>query len=358
MSFQSPCHAQITHANVLTTQSHIRLCLLPFPSHDLYYHISFIPRRGSRDTFKSYRRGSDVGLSDTPGIIRSRTASLADMPFRRTPSSSAVHTASGSIDVRRTVDSIEPQASFKSPRKLASSLATGPDDKLKSIVERNSPPEDESAPKGRSSVLSTPPIVSPSDGSPSGLSRLIAREKSRSGDNSPDRLLKNEPQVGNSIHTIPTVAARKHAAIQDELSELENDSEATPTPTPAPTRRHTLVRTGTEATEATVIAHDETAGDVATEATLLLASTTATLLYGASNDSRTRLFSTKSLIGRTSSHVRHFTGKLRQPQTYRNVATDIASSIPAVILGLLLNILDGLSYGFIMFPAGSVFAGE
>lgn len=31
--------------------------------------------------------------------------------------------------------------------------------------------------------------------------------------------------------------------------------------------------------------------------------------------------------------------------------------IPSVLLGLLLNVLDGVSYGFIIFPAGPIFAG-
>ncbi|KAG8875939.1 hypothetical protein FRB97_004616 [Tulasnella sp. 331] len=311
----------------------------------------FIPRRGSRETFKSYRRGSDAGLSDTPEIIRSRTASLADMPFRRTAPSSIPHSASGSIDLRR--NSIE---SFTSPRKIASSLATGPEERLTAIAERNSPPEDESTSKSKVPAQSTPPIVSPTDGSPSGLSRLIAREKSRSGDNSPSRLLGDEPLVGNSIHTIPTIAIRKPTYFEDKSTESEDDSETTPTATPARSRRHTIARTGTDATDSTIVPHDDTAReDPTTEATPLLPSTVTT--YGASDASHHHIFSAKSLLGRTSSHVRHFTEKLRKPQTYKNVAADVASSIPAVILGLLLNILDGLSYGFIMFPAGSVFAG-
>lgn len=32
-------------------------------------------------------------------------------------------------------------------------------------------------------------------------------------------------------------------------------------------------------------------------------------------------------------------------------------SLPAVILGLLLNILDGISYGMLVFPAAGVFTG-
>lgn len=49
--------------------------------------------------------------------------------------------------------------------------------------------------------------------------------------------------------------------------------------------------------------------------------------------------------------------RLAQPETYKHAAVEAVRSIPAVILGMLLNILDGVSYGFIMFPAGKVFEG-
>ncbi|KAH9933958.1 sulfate transporter family-domain-containing protein [Epithele typhae] len=38
------------------------------------------------------------------------------------------------------------------------------------------------------------------------------------------------------------------------------------------------------------------------------------------------------------------------------LATDAAKALPAVVLGTLLNILDGISYGMIIFPAAGVFA--
>jgi len=39
------------------------------------------------------------------------------------------------------------------------------------------------------------------------------------------------------------------------------------------------------------------------------------------------------------------------------VLLETLQAMPAVILGLLLNILDGVSYGMIIFPATGIFAG-
>lgn len=46
-----------------------------------------------------------------------------------------------------------------------------------------------------------------------------------------------------------------------------------------------------------------------------------------------------------------------RPKSLAHHAMVTIQTLPAVSLGLLLNILDGVSYGFIMFPAGPVFAG-
>lgn len=46
-----------------------------------------------------------------------------------------------------------------------------------------------------------------------------------------------------------------------------------------------------------------------------------------------------------------------QPLYIAHLGFKILSSLPAVFLGLLLNVLDGVSYGMIMFPAGAVFDG-
>ena len=45
------------------------------------------------------------------------------------------------------------------------------------------------------------------------------------------------------------------------------------------------------------------------------------------------------------------------PKAFQAGVVTTLQTLPAVMLGLLLNILDGVSYGFIIFPAGSIFAG-
>lgn len=65
----------------------------------------------------------------------------------------------------------------------------------------------------------------------------------------------------------------------------------------------------------------------------------------------------KSFFSRTANRLTSALEPLQKRKTYNDVIKDAASSFPAVILGLLLNILDGVSYGFIMFPTGSIFAG-
>ena len=46
-----------------------------------------------------------------------------------------------------------------------------------------------------------------------------------------------------------------------------------------------------------------------------------------------------------------------QPSYIAHLGFRVCSSLPAVFLGLLLNILDGVSYGMILFPAGTIFNG-
>ncbi|KAF8321334.1 hypothetical protein DL93DRAFT_2052151 [Clavulina sp. PMI_390] len=62
----------------------------------------------------------------------------------------------------------------------------------------------------------------------------------------------------------------------------------------------------------------------------------------------------------TKDHVIQLLLTTRQYITPKAFATGVGTTIeafPAILLGLLLNVLDGVSYGFIMFPAGPVFAG-
>jgi hypothetical protein len=46
-----------------------------------------------------------------------------------------------------------------------------------------------------------------------------------------------------------------------------------------------------------------------------------------------------------------------QPSFWKDLVYRVFTSLPAVFLGVLLNVLDGVSYGMIMFPAGKIFDG-
>ncbi|KAG8757885.1 hypothetical protein FRC11_004198 [Ceratobasidium sp. 423] len=45
------------------------------------------------------------------------------------------------------------------------------------------------------------------------------------------------------------------------------------------------------------------------------------------------------------------------PENLKTTLSQTMTAIPAVILGMLLNVLDGVSYGMIIFPAGDIFTG-
>lgn len=64
-------------------------------------------------------------------------------------------------------------------------------------------------------------------------------------------------------------------------------------------------------------------------------------------------------LGTAKAHISRLTKKVQDPKTWdrqalwRNVVVAPVVCLPAVIVGLLLNILDALSYGMILFPLGS-----
>jgi hypothetical protein len=53
----------------------------------------------------------------------------------------------------------------------------------------------------------------------------------------------------------------------------------------------------------------------------------------------------------------HTATQYASPKAFGEGVVTTLQTLPSVMLGLLLNILDGVSYGFIIFPAGPVFAG-
>lgn len=263
-------------------------------------------RRGSTSTFHSAT--NDFAISDTAEDIRSRTAFLADMPYRRSPSSASLRppVTDENRDPRRSFES-ESGAESESDRErgsLPSSYKRPPTTTV--LVPTLAPLQERVSPT--SSSISSSPEASPSNASPSGLSRMF-KSKSKSRSRSP------APEV-----------ARPRFVVRHPTEEGREDSTGSLTPTVRPTESTALLP----------------APDIQEEQ--------ITSLYGSVPPPPSK----PTFIGRTLLRSKVLT----QPSTYAHVAKDAAASLPAVILGLLLNVLDGVSYGFIMFPAGATFMGK
>ncbi|KAH8105254.1 sulfate transporter family-domain-containing protein [Cristinia sonorae] len=54
---------------------------------------------------------------------------------------------------------------------------------------------------------------------------------------------------------------------------------------------------------------------------------------------------------------RHRLSSVRGTDGFKRAPAEVVRALPAVLLGALLNVLDGISYGMIIFPAAGVFAG-
>ncbi|KAG9045458.1 hypothetical protein FS837_006274 [Tulasnella sp. UAMH 9824] len=335
-------------------------------------------RRGSSSTFRS-----DV-FSDTADVIRARTALLADMPYRRSPSthnlplsaatqtsfytaddgaagerfypatyvpppSARYNTSSvnnvvgadvippGSVDTAAStaapIVSSAPTSLFHSHSHshthhppAAPTLAA-----LETVIERPSP---------TSSSPSSSTSNSPRNASPSGLSRMFARERSKSRSNSPAA-----PPRPTEAGRVPKVLVRRPTG--DEEEDCGSGS-ATPT-----------ANEDAERARSNGVLVDMQNGhtEEATETSRLLPSNSVLpTSYGGPNESPVKSYvaATKSnIVDRISSASK----ALAKRSTYSSIGKEAVSSIPAVILGMLLNILDGVSYGFIMFPTGTLFAG-
>lgn len=346
-------------------------------------------RRGSSSTFKS-----DV-FSDTADVIRARTALLADMPYRRSPSthnvplSAATQTSfytaddgagerfypatyvpppsarynSNSVNGVNNVvgaDVIPPgsvdAAASTAAAPTASSAPTslfhshshshthhhhppaGPNlAALETVIERPSP---------TSSSPSSSTSNSPRNASPSGLSRMFAREKSKSRSNSPAAPPRPTDQDAGAEGGVPRVLVRR--PIGDEEEERSSGS-ATPT-------AHEDAESRARSNGVLLDMQNGHTEDATETSRLLPSNGVLPTSYGGPNQSPVKSYvaATKgNIVDRISSASK----ALAKRSTYSSIGKEAVSSIPAVILGMLLNILDGVSYGFIMFPTGTLFAG-
>ncbi|KAG8968392.1 hypothetical protein FRC03_007589 [Tulasnella sp. 419] len=269
-----------------------------------------LSRRGSSSTAKSY--------SDNQDGIRARTAFLADLPYRL-PSMTHI------------------SASIPSSHSGPNLISALPKDKQKS-VEGPSIDSHENSLKVPGEVPAALPTVqerdssnrsrSPSPPNPSGLSILMARDKSRSPRDSPERQSAKLSDDKKLLEAPSVVVLRP-----DGMSSSSDIS----TPT-------TIRPNGFDSEQTPLLSnsvHEHTYGpydyiDVPPKA----------FLPRVHERVNTRLHA----LSRQMSPLAHLS-------TYKNGAVEAVHCLPAVILGLLLNILDGVSYGFIMFPAGAIFSG-
>jgi sulfate permease, SulP family len=169
----------------------------------------------------------------------------------------------------------------------------------------------------------------------------MARDKSRS----PSRVSpSDDPTKKNTL--IPRVTIR----------DVDGSESSTPNSvTPKPSRRNTTIDLG----------HEHPYGDLES-APLLGQNATSYGTNGNPGPSDTGFdlakpsFSYHSIslkLRSLLSSLETTSKSLTHASTYTDALTEAVLSFPAVILGMLLNILDGVSYGFIMFPAGSMFDG-
>lgn len=348
-------------------------------------------RRGSASTFRS-----DV-FSDTADVIRARTALLADMPYRRSspsthniPLSAATQTSfytaddgaggerfypatyvpppsakfNSSSSVTNVVGadvilppSVDAAASTAAPIVSSaptslfhshthshthhpSAAATAALAPLETVIERPSP---------TSSSPSSSTSNSPRNASPSGLSRMFAREKSKSRSNSPaapPRPTTNQDQDVES--GVPRVLVRR------ATGEAEEGEESSGSATPTATEDAERARSDGVLLDMQNAHNEEQA---ATETSRLLPSNSALpTSYGGPAQSSVKSY-VAATRGNIVDRISSASKALAKRSTYSSIGKEAVSSIPAVILGMLLNILDGVSYGFIMFPTGTLFAG-
>ncbi|KAJ1304059.1 hypothetical protein OPQ81_008466 [Rhizoctonia solani] len=270
--------------------------------------MSFQARRNSFTYTSSHSASLSVRMSDTPDRIRAASAHLSSMFTPNSPVdipriATSAHLLGTSLGKAREgvapLDTLDPMEEVDEEQMVGIGVATA----------------------GPALALSSPPKRGPPAG-PSGLSRLIADERERS---------RSRVRDGGAQSPIAT--------------DLESGGSSQGTvhspPIPVPQERTNLLAGTTRpvygATRATT---DETI-------------TMADALPTCSTPSVPAKLTWKSARMLARSKIREYTS----PENLKLTASQTVSAIPAVILGMLLNVLDGVSYGMIIFPAGEIFMG-
>lgn len=330
-------------------QRYHRTCFL-LPDHT-FIHIHIIKRHLFEIASSTYRRRpshsthSGGTFSETYDEIRDSTALLSDMLL----SPSMTGRSTGASFQFPHGGSFSSRSPPRPPRTVPSNID----------AKTNFPPT-AGSPKSTEEASSSPRVLSPGGWRPQSGERTPRALSPNDPNRSILTMLLNRERV-DSAASSDTARPLATGGAQSPSPESGSDGDAvTPTATAHDADRVLDVR-ATDFTKRRRLT-DEERGDVP-----LLSGSLTHVAYGTSNVSASPPphFTSQppeyySPTARMLSKFRTQTKVARQYASPRAVKDGLIATVevlPAVLLGLLLNILDGVSYGFIMFPAGPVFAG-
>ncbi|QRW22937.1 sulfate anion transporter [Rhizoctonia solani] len=272
--------------------------------------LSFQARRSSFTYTSSHSASLSVRMSDTPDRIRAASAHLSSLFTPHSPSdvpriATSAHLLGTSLGKAREgvapLDTLSPMQEVDEEQMVGIGVTTA----------------------GPALSLSPPKRGSPTG--PSGLSRLIAGERERS---------RSRAREGGAQSPIDT----------DRDIEVGGSSQGTiHSPPVSVPQEHTNLLTGTGARPAYGAIRSST------EETITMTDALPT----SSPPSIPPKLSWKAARTLACSKFQEYSS----PENIKSTLSLVITSIPAVILGMLLNVLDGVSYGMIIFPAGDIFLG-
>ncbi|OCF36928.1 vacuolar protein [Kwoniella heveanensis BCC8398] len=286
----------------------------------------------------------------TPQSIRDSSARLASMSFTARPRAVSTTTSggggessfsafqpsvsplagrSGSIPQSSVAPSIPPKEPHKplQPSHLNPAIAT------------KSSPEDSTP-----SSLVPGQAASPYTGQRSGLSMMLEREREER------KSKENSPSAGTQEVTSDSdedlSGERTPMPRRTPLAEVE--SEVFSNNASRPSSKHIPSRAGSESSFRRYLADEVEREDVerarANEQTPLL---------GGRSELKKRSWGGRALADAKT--WKNSLSKVSARDVAKGIVVEPVKTLPSVILGLLLNVLDGVSYGMILFPANAVF---
>ncbi|WVQ99241.1 hypothetical protein IAU59_006373 [Kwoniella sp. CBS 9459] len=287
----------------------------------------------------------------TPQSIRDSSARLASMSFTARPRAVSTTTSGGASGGESSFSAFQPSVSplagrtgsisqsSVTPSTAAKEHRPLQPSHLNPAIAKNSSPE-ETAP----SSLVPGQAASPYTGQRSGLSMMIEREREerKSRDNlqsavnqgvSPD----SDEDLSGEMTPVPR---RTPLAEVDTDVSLNNGSR--------PGSKDVLSRAGSESSFRRYLADEVEREDVerarANEQTPLL---------GGGGGHKKRSWGGQALADVKT--WKNGMAKVSAKDVVQGVVVEPVLALPSVVLGLLLNVLDGVSYGMILFPANAVF---